>query len=86
MYRSTVSNNSIIVFFSAAQRDGDLRLVRGSLTSSLFYSGRLEIYINGQWGTVCDDSFGFTDANVACRQMGFPGASISPITASTITL
>jgi len=70
------------VDIAAAQRNGDLRLVRGTLTTSSS-SGRLEIYINGQWGTVCDDSFGFTDAGVACRQLGYSGASSSPVTAST---
>ena len=45
--------------------EGDLRLADG-----LEYAGRLEIWRNGQWGTVCDDLFDNRDADVACRQMG----------------
>ncbi len=33
-------------------------------------SGRLEIYIRGEWGAVCADTFDQSDADVACRQNG----------------
>ena len=56
----------------------DIRLVGGT-NSSTVYNGRVEIrQAQGNWGTICDDSFDNRDALVICRMLGYKyGRSIA---------
>ena len=54
---------------------GDMRLVDGSVPSE----GRVEVCVDGQWGTVCSslwwnyNSWTKANSDVACRQLGYYG-------------
>ena len=51
-----------------------MRLSNVVLNSDGTVSGRVEIYVRGQWGTVCEDSWDINDARVVCRQLGYSHA------------
>ncbi|XP_060558824.1 deleted in malignant brain tumors 1 protein-like [Ruditapes philippinarum] len=48
-----------------------VRLVNGSNQ----IEGRLEVWYNGNWGTVCDDGFGALSASVVCKMLHYPGTN-----------
>lgn len=46
--------------------DGDIRLI-GEYNNE----GRVELCLNNNWGTICDDEWDSLEAQVVCRQLGY---------------
>ena len=42
--------------------------LRSGTTSN---QGRVELFLNGTWGTICDDYWGIEEANVICHMLGY---------------
>ena len=57
--------------FRQCYTEGGIRLVGGRVSSE----GRVEVCVNGTWGTVCDKNGYWTavDAQVVCWQLGYYG-------------
>ncbi|XP_076082605.1 uncharacterized protein LOC143053703 [Mytilus galloprovincialis] len=53
----------------------EIRLVNGSNC----LEGRVEININGVWGTISTSSFTYREAGVICKQLGFRGQAAYPL-------
>ncbi|XP_039248035.2 HHIP-like protein 1 [Styela clava] len=63
-----MNRTEIIPYQSPSDSTVSVRLA-GSNGSK--HRGRVEIILDGDWGTICDDEWGIQDAQVICRMLGF---------------
>jgi len=66
-----IHNHALILYLSYV---ATVRIVNGPT----IYEGRVEIYHNGVWGTICDDGWDLNDAQVVCTELGL-GTAIAAI-------
>lgn len=62
-----IANNFLLCYFVSSYNcsPSEIRLVNGST----FCSGRVEVFHDRQWGTICDNDWGLEEATVICRML-----------------
>ena len=73
MYYTWLCSLSLIICIARECNETDIRLVSGETrsagSSKSTRKGRVEICLNGVWGTVCDEGWSESDAKVVCQQL-----------------
>lgn len=56
--------------------DGGSIMLKGGTNPK---EGRVEICLDNEWGTICDDDWDTANAQVVCRQLGFSDQGKYPL-------
>ena len=71
------SNNHVCFTLSVKQSNIPVRLI--PTQPGLDFLGRVEVFYNNVWGTVCDDLFGINEANVICGMLNFTRGALCSV-------
>ena len=63
----------IICYVALCEVEGAVRLLDGDTE----LEGRVEVCLNGVWGSIADDEWDTDDAIVVCRQLGYIDTGLS---------
>ena len=72
-YYTVISTLSQCTVHTENCTNGQVRLAGGDNA----LEGRVELCIDGQWGTVCDSSWTASEASVVCGQVGLLGKGLT---------
>ena len=56
-----------MIYIGLCTKNGTVRLSNGNSSNE----GRVEICLNGYWGTICSNGWNEKDAFVTCKQAGY---------------
>ncbi|XP_063969888.1 neurotrypsin-like isoform X2 [Lytechinus pictus] len=68
---------SLLLFAISLSSSQEIRLAGHG---SNIRQGRVEIFFEGRWGTICDDDWDLADADVVCRQFGYAEGAVAACT------
>ena len=61
----------MIAIFNFIGKQSTIQVRLISPYSDLDFMGRIEVFYNNEWGTVCNDFFTTVDGNVVCQMLNF---------------
>ncbi|KAL5494002.1 hypothetical protein EMCRGX_G015270 [Ephydatia muelleri] len=78
-YLSSASSGTFNASTQIKLPPSSLQIRLASADSKLTNIGRLEVLHNNQWGTVCDNTFTYREANVVCNMLNFSQGSLCSV-------